>query len=85
MIDMIPIEKVKEKICKDCVCVKVCKKEEYQTPCKKYITAMQMHDWTKQQMVENACEWLTMTIDFFNNGEFNRDRFINDFKKAMEE
>lgn len=37
----------------------------------------------KQQLIDKAAEWLRMTMDFFNNGEFNTEKFVNDFKQAM--
>lgn len=37
----------------------------------------------KQKLIDKAAEWLRMTMDFFNNGEFNTEKFVNDFKQAM--
>ena len=37
----------------------------------------------KRQWIEKAVEWLRMTMDFFNNGEFNTEKFVNDFKQEM--
>lgn len=49
---------------------------------------MEMAQWKdeqsaqeKQQLIDKAAEWLRMTMDFFNNGEFNTEKFVNDFKK----
>ena len=81
---MIPIEKVKEKICKDCVCVRVCTKEEYQTPCKKYIAAKQMHEWTKQQIIEKACDVYCKDCEYIGCDKFEC-LALEKFKKAMEE
>lgn len=43
----------------------------------------EMADWKQQQMIDKAAEWLRMTMDFFNNGEFNIEKFVKDFKKEM--
>lgn len=37
----------------------------------------------KQKLIDKAAEWLRMTMDFFNNGEFNTEKFVNDFKQAI--
>ena len=50
-------------------------------------------EWADKTMIENACEWLENEFsvdDYFDDTDswgtdiFNYDRFINDFKKAME-
>lgn len=33
--------------------------------------------------IDKAAVWLRMTMDFFNNGEFNTEKFVNDFKREM--
>lgn len=53
---MTPTEKVRDMICKVCVCERVCTKEEYQTPCQRYTTAMRMHEWTAKQAEKAFCE-----------------------------
>lgn len=37
----------------------------------------------KQKLIDKAADWLRMTMDFFNNGEFNTEKFVNDFKQTM--
>lgn len=61
-------------------------------PCDRFKVALEMAQWKdeehakqKQQWIDKAAEWLRMTMDFFNNGEFNTEKFVNDFKQAMEE
>lgn len=47
----------------------------------------------KQEFIEKACEWLQcidFEVDYFSTDSdgytfFNADKFIEDFKKAMEE
>ena len=48
-------------------------------------SALQAMQWKEQQLINKAAEWLRMTMDFFNNGEFNTEKFVNDFKKEMKE
>lgn len=40
-------------------------------------------EWKEQQLIDKAAEWLRMTMDFFNNGEFNTEKLVNDFKQTM--
>lgn len=49
-----------------------------------YYASMEMFEWTKQELIEKACEWL--------NNFYSEDRHcylveedIKEFKKAMEE
>lgn len=55
-----------------------------------YASAIDMAKWKdeqhkqeKQKLIDKAAEWLRMTTDFFNNGEFNTEKFVNDFKQTM--
>lgn len=55
-----------------------------------YDSAMQMHEWTKQQMIEKACVWLNYELTSsakYSIAEYQWlfDKCLDDFKKAMEE
>lgn len=46
---------------------------------------LEMAAWKEQQMIEKAVEWLKNNIDFHDNsGGYERERKLQDFKKAME-
>lgn len=48
-----------------------------------YAAAIEAMEWKEQQLIDKAAEWLRMTMEFFNNGEFNTEKFVNDFKQEM--
>ena len=92
---MNPIEKARELA--HCDTCDTCDNSNYLIPSKNCILkidlsiAMQMHEWTKQQMIEKACEWLHDNaknyIDYTEEGEiaFSENDMVINFKKAMEE
>lgn len=58
--------------------------------------ALEMAEWKEQQMIDKACEWLEDMACYYAHWEYNGDtyekeivfddqKFIEDFKKAMEE
>ena len=66
----------------------VCYTNKKQCPTLKDLLTMakwkdEQREKEKQQWIDKAAEWLRMTMDFFNNGEFNTDKFVNDFKQEM--
>lgn len=61
-----------------------------------YNGAIEMAQWKEKQMIEKACEWLEDMACYYAHWEydgdtyereiiFNTKKFIEDFKKAMEE
>lgn len=66
-----------------------------QEECVAYSSAMQMAEWKEQQMIDKACKWLEENVGeyediYYDVGgfvspDFNTEKFIKDFKKAMEE
>jgi len=45
----------------------------------------QVVQWAKQQMIDEACEWLNSTAHYFFDSSLEVKCFIENFKKAMEE
>lgn len=72
---MTPKEKVMEIACHNCCCSF---EDKSKANCRHYNNVWQMHEWTKQQMIDSACEYL------YKNTRFTK-LDIKDFKKAMEE
>jgi hypothetical protein len=86
MAEMIAERNGNQHYCKDCD--DCCQPYDSTDDCFK--SALQAMEWKdkqhkqeKQQLIDKAAEWLRMTMDFFNNGEFNTEKFVNDFKQAM--
>lgn len=54
-----------------------------------YLTFKDIVEWSDRTMLARCCEWIE-DVDFEmtyidSEGLFNKEQFINDFRKAMEE